>query len=191
MPAQICGCLVAGRGQILRNGVRPDAAKQCGSDCKLVGRWRGGARTLRDDNVDHVGHAFCFFFVTGVICTHAFGWRRCCRNAVGRMFVGLGSDLTFAYIDRTAWFTAAIVLTGVVSRPGTAQSTPGDLEHCSSHSVRSLRAFGRAWGLVSSLTIRCYSLPLRSSVRHECPFVFVCDLAFKTEKMMWCTACTI
>ena len=75
------------------------------------------------------------------------------------MFVGLGSDLTFAYIDRTAWFTAAIVLTGVVSRPGTAQSTPGDLEHCSSHSVRSLRALrtvprqGMGLGIVADYSL--------------------------------------
>lgn len=41
--------------------------------------------------------------------------RRYRSNALGRMFVGLGSDLTFAYIDRTAWLTAAIALTGVVS----------------------------------------------------------------------------
>jgi hypothetical protein len=38
-----------------------------------------------------------------------------CRNALGRMFCGLGSDLTFMYIDRTAWLTAAISLTAVVS----------------------------------------------------------------------------
>jgi hypothetical protein len=60
------------------------------------------------------------------------------------MFVGLGSDLTFAYIDRTAWFTAAIVLTGVVRRPGTAQSTPGDLEH--EKELNSIRAASRLKG---------------------------------------------
>jgi hypothetical protein len=41
--------------------------------------------------------------------------RMSCRNALGRMFCGLGSDLTFMYIDRTAWLTAAISLTAVVS----------------------------------------------------------------------------
>ena len=109
---QTCGCLCAGYGQILWDGVRTDAAKQRGSNCKLAGRWTGGACTLRDDNVDHVSCAFCSFFRHQC---DLFGWHWCCRNAVGRMFVGLGSDLTFAYIDRTAWFTAANVLTGVVS----------------------------------------------------------------------------
>ena len=39
------------------------------------------------------------------------------------MVFGLGSDLTFAYIDRTAWLTVAIALTGVVS-PAPSQPKP-------------------------------------------------------------------